>query len=147
MGCWFWVRGTVGVSNKPPPSLLGDTEKGKIKKTPQDGKEVGSPSAAAQPRPKHGAQPEEPGCLGCAPSLPETAKTSPKTRPTHSGLMLGPTSVSAMKMGCSTCLRRGPGANSITRAKSSQPLRCPSSPTARLGTCRSPTGSCLAFKN
>lgn len=60
----------------------------------------------AQPSPKHDIQPEEPGC---APSPPETAKTSPKTPPTRSGLMLEPTSVSATRTGRSACLRRGRG--------------------------------------
>lgn len=60
----------------------------------------------AQPSPKHNTQPEEPGC---APSPPETAKTSPKTPPARSGLMLEPTSVSATRTGRSTCLRRGRG--------------------------------------
>lgn len=81
------------------------------------------------------------GWPGCAPSPLGTVKTSPNTQPALSGLMLGPTSVLAVKMGCSTCLWGGLGINSITRARSSQPLCCPLPPAAGSGP---PMGSCLA---
>lgn len=78
--------------------------RGRFKKIPKEGAEVGTLPGAAQPSPKHSVRPEEPGWPGRAPNPPKIAKTSPKTQPAPKlnqpppALMLEPTSILARKM-------------------------------------------------